>query len=525
MPRLLLVLLLAGCAGAPLPAAAPRPHVLLILADDLGYSDLGSYGGEIPTPNLDRLAAEGLRFSRFTNAARCCPTRASLLTGRSPHAVGVGHLNSKGTYPGDLDRGAPTVAELLRGAGYATAMSGKWHVTTFAGGRDNWPRRRGFDRYYGIIGSIRSYYNPPTLVQDDAPLPAPQGDYHFTDAVTDFAVRTVEEHPSPAKPLFLYVAYAAPHWPLHAREEDVARHEARYLAGWDEIRRARHRRLVELGLIAPSTRLAPREPGVGAWEAAEPKAWFARRMAVYAAMTEQMDRGIGRILAGLERRGMLRDTLVLFLSDNGGCAEEIGPEGRSEGFPRTTRDGRRIRLGNGTEILPGPEDTYASYGIEWAQASNTPFRLFKSFVHEGGIATPFIARWPGRVPAGRIAQDPGHVVDLLPTLAELAGAGVPADVEGRSLVPLLRGGTREAGTQFWEHEGNRAVRQAHFKLVARHGGPWELYDLEADRTEQRDLADIAPARVRGMAALYDDWAARSGVLPWTDPQTPIGGRR
>jgi arylsulfatase A-like enzyme len=515
-----LAVLLAPAAGLPAStrAPAPRPNIVLILADDLGFSDVGSYGGEIPTPNIDRLAADGVRFTQFYNAARCSPTRASLLTGRTPHAVGIGHLNGPGTYPGDLDRATPTVAELLREAGYATYMTGKWHVTPWPGPGHNHPTRRGFDRFYGILASIRSYYNPPSLMRDDEPLPSPEGDYHFTDAVSDAAVEFVRKHDA-SRPFFLYVAHAAPHWPLHAREADIVRNLDRYQAGWDAVRNERHRRLAELGLVAAP--LAPRDERVAPWESASPKPWLVRRMAVYAAMVEQMDRGIGKLLEAIEQRGMTKSTLVLFLSDNGGCAEEIGPEGRAQHFPRRTRDGRPIRLGNGTDILPGPEDTYASYGIEWANASNTPFRLFKSFVHEGGIATPFIARWPGVIQAGTISRRVGHVMDLLPTL--LAVAGAPArPLEGTD---LFHGDPETPRTLCWEHEGNRAVRRGDWKLVAPLGSPWELYDLAADRTELKDLAASRPDVVRELASLYDAWAARNGVKPWTEPQTPIGGRR
>jgi arylsulfatase len=510
---------IAPSAALASPArVAPRPNVVLILADDLGFSDVGSYGGEIPTPNVDRLAARGVRFTQFYNAARCSPTRASLLTGRTPHAVGIGHLNGPGLYPGDLDRATPTLAERLREAGYATYMSGKWHLTPWPGPGHNHPRRRGFEGFYGILASIRSYYNPPSLMRDDEPLPPPDGDYHFTDAVSDAAVAFVREHDA-AKPFFLYVAHAAPHWPIHAREADVARQTERYRAGWDQVRRERQRRLAELGILDAT--LAPRDERVAPWESATPKDWLVRRMAVYAAMVEQMDRGIGRLLDELERRGMEKDTLVLFLSDNGGCAEEIGPEGRAQHFPRLTRDGRPVRLGNGTDVFPGPEDTYASYGIEWAHASNTPFRLFKSFVHEGGIATPFIARWPGVIQPGTIRRDAAHVVDVMPTL--LAAARVlPGPQEGND---LFHGGARGPRTLFWEHEGHRAVRRGDWKLVAVHGRPWELYDLAEDRTELTDLASSRPDLVRELAALYGGWAAANGVKPWTEPQTPIGGRR
>jgi len=513
----LAMLALAGALSAepPPPRSEPPPNVLLVMADDLGFSDIGSFGGEIPTPNLDRLAGEGVRFTQFYNAARCSPTRASLLTGRTPHAVGVGHLNGPGTYPGDLDRNAPTVAERLRAAGYSTYMAGKWHVTPWPGPPHNHPTRRGFDRFYGILASIRSYYNPPSLMLDDQFLPPPEGDYHFTDAVTDAAVGYLEQHDA-SRPFFLYVAHAAPHWPLHAREADVARHLERYRAGWEVLREARYRRLADLGVLSPP------DERVEPWASAEPKEWLARRMAVYAAMVEQLDRGVGRLLEALEKRGLASNTLVVFLSDNGGCAEEIGPEGRANHFPRETRDGRPVRLGNGTDIAPGPEDTYASYGLEWANLSNTPFRLFKSFVHEGGIATPFIARWPGRLAAGTASRRVGHVMDLMPTFLTAAGASLPEELEGRD---LFGEGADAPRTLFWEHEGNRAVRRGDWKLVAVHGGPWELYDLARDRTELRDLAAAEPERVHELSDLYASWAERSGVKPWTQPQTAIGGRR
>ncbi len=531
--------------GSAQTGGAERPNIIVILADDLGFSDLSSYGSEIATPHLDRLAEGGLRFTQFYNAARCVPTRASLLTGLYPHQAGVGHMvgrSPNGLYEGDLSRNAVTTAEALKEAGYATFMAGKWHLTPWSaapGARaTNGPADRGFDRFYGTIASIRSYYNPPSLTEDGRPLPATSGDYHYTDAITDRAVGFITTRDRPARPYFLYVAYTAPHWPLHAREADVSRHRGRFRAGWDVLRAARHRRLAEAGLIDAAWPLPERDPQSLAWAAIRPELrdWFDERMAVYAAMIEQMDRGIGEIVRAVEARGERERTLILFLSDNGGCAEEIGPEGRSTGFPRVTRDGRPVRLGNDPAIRPGPEDTYASYGLEWAGLSNTPFRRYKSFVHEGGIATPFIASWPGTVKPG-ISHEQGHVIDLLPTFLDVAGAGHPArdgsrdilPVEGRSLRPVFAGGTRPAAIYGWEHEGNRAIRQGDWKLVSRHGGAWELYDMRRDRLETNDLAGRMPEKVASMTRLYDEWAARTGVKPWTGEQTPIGwpdsGRR
>jgi arylsulfatase A-like enzyme len=533
--------LLVTGASARAPAQAgqgTRPNIVLILADDMGFSDLSSYGSEIQTPSLDRLANRGLRFTQFYNAARCVPTRASLLTGVYPHQAGIGHMvgpSPNGLYQGDLRRNVITVAEALKGAGYATYMTGKWHLTpwnaTPPNVLTNGPTDRGFDRFYGTIESIRNYYNPPSLMEDGRALPATEGDYHYTDAITQHAVQYINTHNSTERPYFLYVGYAAPHWPLHAREADIARHRGRFRAGWDALRQARLQRLVDLGLIDKSWPIPAREPQVLPWETIRDdyRRWFDERMAVYAAMIEQMDRGIGAILQAVEKRGEQGKTLVLFLSDNGGCAEEIGSEGRAAGFSRRTRDGRPVRLGNDPAIAPGPEDTFASYGLEWAWLSNTPFRRFKSFVHEGGITTPLIVSWPGTVNPGQ-TNEQGHVIDLLPTFLDVAGGTYPSryrgreivPVEGRSLVPVLAGGTRREAIFGWEHEGNRALRQGDWKLVSAFGDPWELYNMRQDRLETRNLSRQTPERVAAMADLYEQWASRTGVKPWTGEQTPIG---
>jgi arylsulfatase len=526
---------------APAPAQTgqkTRPNIILILADDLGFSDLSSYGSEIATPNLDRLANRGLRFTQFYNAARCVPTRASLLTGLYPHQAGIGHMigrSPNGLYDGDLSRNAITAAEALKDAGYATYMTGKWHLTPWNAAAPNaltnGPTNRGFDRFYGTIESIRNYYDPPSLMEDGRALPATKGDYHYTDAITQRALQYINTRDRAQRPYFLYVAYAAPHWPLHARESDVARHRGRFRAGWDDLRRARHQRLVDRGLIDKDWPVPTRDQQVLPWDTVRTdyREWFDERMAVYAAMIEQMDRGIGEILQRVEARGERDRTLVLFLSDNGGCAEEIGSEGRSTGFSRRTRDGRPVRLGNEPAIAPGPEDTFASYGLEWAWLSNAPFRRFKSFVHEGGIATPLVVSWPGVVKPG-LTHEQGHVIDLLPTFLEVAGASYPArshgreivPVEGRSLLPVLAGGTRPETIYGWEHEGNRALRQGDWKLVSAFGSGWELYNMRQDRLETRDLSRQMPEQLAAMVALYERWAGRTGVKPWTGEQTPIG---
>ena len=519
--------------------AGTRPNIILIVADDMGFSDLGSYGETIiQTPNLDKLAASGLRFTQFYNAARCVPTRASLLTGLYPHQAGIGHMvgrDARGLYSGVFSRDAITLAEGLGAAGYDTYMSGKWHVTPWRPGSDdmarNGPTGRGFEHFYGIITSVRSYYNPPSLMEDGRELPATTGDYYLTDAITDHATGYIAQQ-SRDQPYFLYVAYTAPHFPLHAREADVARYRGKFAAGWDVLGKQRYQRLVELGLIDPSWPLPKRDDQQIAWEDVKPqyRAWFAERMAVYAAMIEQLDRGVGRIVDAARSRGDLDNTVILFLSDNGGCAEEISVgEALGGGVPRTTRDGRPVRLGNDPSVMPGPEDTYESVGLEWAAYSNTPFRRFKSFVHEGGIATPLIASWPGHIGKG-IVREPGHIIDIMPTLLDFAGGRYPEEfnghqikpMEGRSLLPLFQGGTRPPAVYVWEHEGNRAIRDGDYKLVNRFGSDWELFDMRVDRMEANDLAARMPAKVQEMSALYDREAARIGIKPWVGAQTEIG---
>jgi arylsulfatase len=520
------------------PLAGTRPNIILILADDMGFSDLGSFGSSIDTPNLDRLAQSGIKFTQFYNAARCVPTRASLLTGLYPNQAGIGHMlgrSANGLYYGDLSRNAVTMAEALGTAGYGAYMTGKWHLTPWASGAPNiitnGPTGRGFDRFYGIIQSIRSFYNPPSLMEDGIELPSPQGDYHFTDAVTEHATKYIREH-KPGSPYFLYAAYAAPHFPLHARESDIGKYRGRFKAGWDVLKKEQHARMVASGLINPAWSLPPRDVQELPWDRINPAyhAWFDERMAAYAAMIEQMDRGVGAIVEAARARGDLDNTIIVFVSDNGGCAEEIDSTGGTAGgFPTKTRSGEVVRLGNDPKIFPGPESTYASYGLEWAGLSNTPFRRYKSFVHEGGIATPLIVSWPARI-AAALTHEQGHVIDLMPTFLGLAGASYPTQyegrtitpLEGRSLIPVLQGGSRPTVVYGWEHEGNRAVRQGDWKLVSRYPQSWELYDMVDDRLETNNLATAMPQKVTSMAALYDAWAKRVGVKSWFGAQTPIG---
>ncbi len=519
--------------AALLLAALPqeRPNVVVVLADDMGYSDLGCYGGEIETPHLDALAANGLRFTQFANTGRCCPTRASLLTGLYPHQAGVGgmvHDEGKPGYRGRLNDSCATIAEVLGAAGYATMAAGKWHVTPFSyktrlgSDRATWPRQRGFEHYYGALGGGGSYFDPPGLMRDNSYVRVVDEDYYYTDAIGEEAARFVREQAGMhGRPFFLYVAYTAPHWPLHAREGDVARYAERYRGGWDELRRERYARMLDLGLVEERWALTPRDERVPAWDDEPNKEWFARSMAVYAAQITAMDRSIGLVVTALEEIGALDDTLFLFLADNGGCDELLNGARykRSDDIvDAAAPDGSPMRGGNRFDVLPGGPDTFASYGVGWANASNTPFRRYKKNSHQGGVATPLVVHWPAGIPAderGGLRHQPGHVIDVMATCVDVSGADYPEGVqpvEGVSLVPAFANEPVERGPIFWEHIGHRGVRDGDWKLVKTRGGEWELYDLAADRTELRDLAASEPARVERMEASWEAWAQRANVL-------------
>ena len=508
-----------------------RPNIILMMADDMGFSDLGCYGSEIETPHLDALAGGGIRFTQFYNTARCCPTRASLLTGLYQHQAGIGHMiRDFGVpgYRGDLNRKCVTIAEALKPAGYSTLMCGKWHITPFNGSKRNWPRQRGFDRFFGTIHGAGNFFDPITLTRENELIEPESEDFYYTTALGDQAARLVEEYGPKREPFFLYVAFTSPHWPLHAWDKDIARYKGRYDTGWDQLRTQRHKRMVEMGLVDEKWPLTPRDDRVLPWTQTGHKAWHARRMEVYAAQVDAMDQAVGRILRKLRQTGREKNTLILFLADNGGCAEEIQPDVQGLHIPRKTRDGRPVQVGNDPAVMPGPEPTYQSYGVPWANASNTPFRLYKHWVHEGGIATPLIAHWPAGIkPAGSITHQPGHLIDVMATCLELAQAEYPAryggheitPLEGRSLVPVFAGRQRKPHEAiYWEHEGNRAVRQGNWKLVSRYrketGGEWELYDLQADRTEVNNLIAKYPKKAAEFIRRYEAWAARSNVEPW-----------
>ncbi len=511
------------------------PNILLIVADDMGYSDIGCYGGEVDTPNLDALAANGLRYTQFYNTAKCCPSRASLLTGLYPHQVDIGHMTFNDdidAYRGDLSRNCVTMAEVLKQAGYGTSMTGKWHVTRFVETRKhNWPLQRGFDDFYGIITGAASYYQPRTLTRNNKRI-QPDGDYFFTDVITDETIRQLNEHvvKGPDRPFFQYVAYTVPHWPLHAHEEDIAKYKGRFDAGWDDLRKERLQRMIELGIIDEQWTLSERNPVIKPWSDTEHKDWEVRRMEVYAAMIDRMDQGIGRIFSTLKSTGQWENTLIIFLSDNGpdteylrdGYIGERVRNGKSIFGTARTQDGRKVRYGNTPDIMPGPDDSYTSYGIRWANLSNTPFRLYKRWVHEGGIATPLIVHWPEGIKGrGELRHQPAQLPDLMATLLDLTDAEYPKTYRGRpiqshegfSLGPTFENQPHERDALYWEHEGNRAVRKGKWKLVSDFPGEWELYDMEADRTEVHDLAATFPEVVEELSDLYLEWAERCNVMP------------
>ncbi len=499
-------------------AAAERPNIIVILVDDMGFSDLGCYGGEIPTPHIDQLAAGGIRFSQCYNTARCCPTRASLLTGLYSHEAGVGHMTEDESLPGyrgRLNSNCPTVAEVLRDAGYFTCMAGKWHVGQNQGVA---PWNRGFLRSlnpaaggFYFAGSPRYdlSLNGEPIAADDPRLPA---DWYTTDLWTRFGLGFVDEAIAAGKPFFLYLPHNAPHFPLQARAEEIAKFRGAYREGWDELARRRWARQLELGLASPAWTPAIRPAEVTAWDSLSPEEQdrFDHLMAVYAATVHLMDRSVGDLVAGLRERDVLDNTLILFLSDNGGNAES-GPAGRTVGDPTT------------------PASSWFC-GQSWAFLQNVPFRRSKRYTHEGGIATPLIAHWPSGISArGAWRPQPAHVIDVMPTCLELAGAQLPPERDGSpvpktagtSLVPAFENEPLPRDTLCWEHIGNAAIRRGTMKLVrAGEAGAWELYDLSADRTEQHDLAEARPAEVEALAAAWQTWAEQVHAIPSPERKSP-----
>jgi arylsulfatase len=515
-----------------------KPNVVLILADDLGYSDLSCFGGEIRTPTLDRLAAGGLRMSAFHNTPRCSPSRASLLTGLHPHQAGIGILTNDdgpGAYRGNLNDRCLTMAEILKQAGYKTALRGKWHLANdMKNPNPAWPTFRGFDSFYGTLTGCGSYYQPGTLtrgttnIDDEALRP----DYFYTDVIAEEAVKFLDEHAHSGEdrpPFFLYLPFTAPHWPLHARPETIASYDGVYDVGWDVIRERRLERQKRLGLVDASVTLSERDPAVLAWEDEPQKEWQAARMQAYAAMVEELDAAVGRVVSQLEAQGDLDNTILIFLSDNGAAAEPVPLidfeqfRERRDILKHYTKDGRPVRIGNDPLVTPGGEDTYSSYGRAWANVSNTPFRLFKLWAHEGGVSAPFIVHWPeGDLQTGQIVHDPYQLVHVLPTILEATETAYPEEREGVPVHPLpgtsmlgsWKGASGSTQPLFWEHCGNAALQIGRWKLVRQYDWPWELYDISVDRTESNDLAAEYPDIVQDLSEQWERRAEAVGVIPF-----------
>lgn len=512
-----------SCAPTSEKTTSERPNILLVMADDMGYSDLGFMGSGIQTPNIDRLANNGVVFSQAYNTGRCCPTRASLMTGLYAHQTGMGwmtasNLGSPG-YTGDLNKQCVTMAQVLKQADYACYMTGKWHLTydpfmEADGPKHNWPLQRGFDRFYGHLTGGGSYFTTETMTYGNDRVALPD-DFYLTQAVTDSTVSFLNHHyeTQKEKPFFTYVAYYAPHRPLHALQGDIAKYRGQFIDGWDKNREQRFERLKALGIVNENWELTERDANVREWNSLteEGKQVWDARMAVYAAQIDRMDQGIGQIIQTLQDNGELDNTLIIFLSDNGGCAEYQGGNLTLEDLPQ---------LGN--------EHPAESYRTNWANVSNTPFREYKSFVHQGGISTPLIMHWPDQIKAkGTITKQVAHVIDLMPTLAELAGADYPKSVEGsaihplpgKSLVPAMNGDVFGRKPLFFEHEANCAVIDCNWKLVRKgkpqppYEGTWELYDLAVDPTEMYDLIDEQPQKANEMQQLWEKWAKENQVYP------------
>lgn len=503
-----------------------RPNIVIIMADDLGYSDLGCYGGEIQTPHLDGLAESGMRFTQFYNASRCCPSRASLLTGKYPHQVG---LASNGL---TLSRNAATIAEVLKESGYHTGMAGKWHLSrtkplddpreqllwlshrkdsSIFAPLESYPVNRGFEEHWGIIWGVVNFFDPFSLVHNEEEIKEVADDFYMTDFITDKSMEMVETFSKDDQPFFLYVAHTAPHWPLHALPQDIAKYDGIYNEGWDKLRENRYNGLIEKGIVHPDVAPLANNESEKLWTDCEEQAWEARHMEAHAAMVDRMDQGIGRLLEKLKETGEYENTVILFLADNGASPER----GYKPGYDRPghTREGEEILYPHQNYTRPGAEKTWGYLGSAWAGAINAPFRYWKKESFEGGNCTPFIVHWPAGLhdKENTINNGVGHVIDILPTCLEIAGAEYPeyinglktSPIEGKSIMPLID--TKIKTTHdilFWEHMGGRALRVGDWKIAALNKGDWELFNLSEDRTETNNLADDLPEKVNEMETVW-----------------------
>ncbi len=552
---------LVGCNGFAQEAKSTdttvsnsgKPNIILMMVDDMGFSDPGCYGGEVKTPNIDRLAQRGVRFTQFHNCARCCPTRASLLTGLYPHQVGLTRNGNNLTHAG------ATIAELLREQGYYTAMAGKWHLSEskelpdradhqkwldhqLEGSRpfaplDSYPAARGFDKHYGVIWGVIDHFDPYSLVEGFEPVKEVPDDYYFADAITDKAISYIQESHQQDKPFFLYYAHCAPHWPIMAKPEDIAKYKDTYKEGWEKLRNDRYARQQQMGLFGDKKveNLPVMDQG-RKWDSLteQEKEYEARKMAVHAAMVDRIDQNLGRLLKTLEETGEYDNTIIMFMSDNGASPENIewGP-----GYDRSsqTRDGRKQIYGHDNPPLDtiGSETAYVGIGAPWANAANTPFRFWKKESYEGGSNTPCIIHWPKglKAKAGSITTNFAHVMDVMPTCLELAGVNYPdqfnghklAALGGKSLMPIINGENRtEIPEYFFEHEMGRAVYKDGWKLVAHSGRPrqWELYNMENDIIENNNLAGQMPDKVADLAQDWNKWAEKVGTKDFFEKHLP-----
>ena len=527
-----------------------KPNIIIILADDLGYSDLGSYGGEIKTPNLDLLANRGIKMNSFYNASRCCPTRASMLTGLYPHTAGIGNMTTDQKQPGyrgSLTANTVTIAQVLKDNGYQTGMLGKWHISETQplpeadkqlqwldhkiqdkdfGDTLSYPTNKGFQKYYGNIWGVVDYFDPFSLVNGTTPVKDVPKDFYFTNAIGDSSVAYVREFSAKKDPFFMYVAFTAPHWPLQALEKDIKKYENTYKQGWEHIREQRYQKMVKLGLVDPkkvalSQFMYPQKE----WGTNKDSVWDARAMAVHAAMVDCLDQNVGKLIGELKRTGELDNTLIMFLSDNGASPER--PEIFGPGFDRsgTTRTGEKISFPVNKDVLPGPQNTHAGIGPQWASVSSTPFRYWKSKEHEGGIATPFIAFWPKMIKAQKAVNNvPAHIIDLMATCLDISGAKYPDTFEGntvtptpgKSLIPVFTGKIKDQlhDELFWEHNGAAALRQGDWKIVRVDAKEkWELYNLAEDRSETNNMAAKLPEKVGQMQIKWNQLANKYAVFP------------
>ncbi len=527
---IILVIFISACQNGK-EEAKERPNFMIIMVDDMGYSDPGCYGGEIETPNVDKLAENGLRFTQFYNSARCCPSRAAMLTGVYQHQAGLAQNGQS------LTQNVVTIGEVLQQYGYQTGMTGKWHLSRTEqlpdkeeqllwlshrkdSGRfaplETYPSNRGFDEHWGVIWGVVDFFDPFSFVHNEKEIEEVPDDFYFTDFITDKSVELIDDFSKKDEPFFLYVAHAAPHWPLHALDEDIQKYEGRYDGGWDKLRKERYERQIEMELFdSEITPLAENESGIK-WETYEHKEWEANHMETHAAMVDRVDQGIGKIIQKLKQTGELDNTLILFLSDNGASYERGYPPGFDR--PGHKRNGEEIHyiLDPSDTFHPGPQETWAYLGRAWAGAVNAPFRYWKKESYEGGMCTPFIVHWPSglKTKQGSFTRQVGHIMDIMPTFLELANAEYPEIYDGneitpfagKSLVPVFNNETRPPHEiLFWEHAGGKAAREGDWKIAALPRGEWELFDLSKDRTETTDLSEVYPEKQQELIRKWEEW--------------------